>query len=189
MPVVTTGPMGDLGEDGRQTAEFMDEGPVLIATGATLKPWVRYTWVAECQGDFAPGSVASGRPVQGLWSTPSDPVSVMLVPPTAPQTPQALSATGIPAGGGQYTSVSLTFTHLESLSGGIAGSYRVRILRRMPAAPMEELDVVNVGGFPYKVSGMRPEDVSDMVPTGTLYSVSVIDPLGREGEAAVTVLL
>jgi hypothetical protein len=184
MPVVTTGPMGVVEADGRQRGSYDDAGPVQISPAATLKPWVRYTWVAECQGDFAPGSVAAGRPVPGLWSSPSDPVSLMLVPPQAPGAPQALAAAGTPAGAGQYAGVALTFLHAEALAGGVAGPYRARIQRRKPGAPMEALAVVDVGPAPFKLGGMRPDDAADLVPAGTLYRVSLIDPLGREGAAA-----
>jgi hypothetical protein len=186
MPIVTTGPMGPVGTDGRQLGTWQDTGPVLIADDARLKPWVRYTWVAETQGDFAPGSVAAGRPVPGAWSAPSEPVSVMLVPPRVPEPAEAVTATGTPVGGGELTGVAITFTHPRVLSGGAAGSYRVRVMRRAPGGPMEALSEVETGGAagPYTVSGMRPGDAADQVASGTLYRLVIIDPLGRESTPA-----
>jgi hypothetical protein len=186
MPAVATGPMGTVEDDGRQRAAFQDTGPVLISATAKLQPWVRYTYVAETQGDFAPGSVAAGRPVPGAWGAPSDPVSVMLVPPRAPEPPVNLAAAGTSVGGGEFISVTVTFTHPRVLSGGMAGSYRVRVARRPPGGSFEALAEVETGGGvgPYTVSGMRPGDAGDQVAAGTLYRLVIVDPLGRESAAA-----
>jgi hypothetical protein len=163
---------------------------VLISDTATLKPWVRYTYVAEVQGEPAPGSVAAGRPVPGLWSQPSDPVSVMLVPPRAPDPATGVTAAGTPVGGGESIDVEVSFSHPDVLSGGVAGSYRVRIARRAPDSGFELLAEVPVGGGagPYTVSGMRPGDAADQVASGTLYRLWIIDPLGRESTAAEATL-
>lgn len=186
MPVVATGPMGAVADDGRQRATFADHGPVVISPGARLQPWVRYTYVAEVQGDPAPGSAAAGRPVPGAWSAPSDPVSVMLVPPRAPEPAETVTAAGTSVGGGEYTAVTVAFTHPRVLSGGVAGAYRVRVARRPPGGSFEALAESGTGGGegPYAVSGMRPGDAADQVAAGTVYRLVIIDPLGRESAAA-----
>ena len=190
MPVVGTGSMGPVGDDGKQHGTCHDAGPVLISTSATLRPWVTYTWVAETQGDFAPGSVAAGRPVPGAWSGPSDPVSVMLVPPRSPEPVETPAASGTPVGGGEHTGVTVSFTHPRVLSGGMAGTYRVRVARRAPGGSLVLLAEVALdgGSGPYSVSGMRAGDASDQVASGTVYRLVLIDPLGRESTAAETTL-
>ena len=51
MPIVSTGAMGTLdAANGLQSAIYRDDGPVQIAATASLRPWVRYSWVAEIQG-------------------------------------------------------------------------------------------------------------------------------------------
>ena len=190
MPVVSTGTMDapDPGDNGRQHAEYIDAGPVQISPTATLKPWVRYHWVAEAQGDVAPGSVAAGRPVPGSWSLPSEPVSLMLVPPRPPEPAESIVAAGTSVGGGQYVGVRLTFAHPRVLSGGVMRPYRARITRRAPGAPMEALAEVDIDVTATEVSGMRPGDAADQVPAGTLYRLTIIDPLGRESIAAEATL-
>ena len=145
-------------------------------------------WVAEAQGDFAPGSVAAGRPVPGSWSLPSEPVSLMLVPPRPPEPAESIVAAGTSVGGGQYVGVRLTFAHPRVLSGGVMRPYRVRITRRKPGAPMEALAEVDIDVTATEVSGMRPGDAADQVPAGTLYRLTIIDPLGRESIAAEATL-
>jgi hypothetical protein len=191
MPVVATGlPMGEPGADGRQRAETRDHGPVLISSEARLKPWVRYFWVAEAQGDPAPGSVASGRAVPGAWSAPSDPVSLLLVPPQPPEAVEALSAAGTSVGGPDRVGVVLAFDYPRIITGGEMGPYRLRIARRVPDGAFEVLSEGEFGGTepPYEVSGMRPGDAADQVPAGTLYRLVLIDPLGRQGASAEAIL-
>ncbi|HYO44277.1 MAG TPA: hypothetical protein VES19_13860 [Candidatus Limnocylindrales bacterium] len=191
MPVVTANlPMGELEADGRQRATLRDHGPVLISGEARLKPWVRYYWVAEAQGDPAPGSVAAGRPVPGAWSAPSDPVSLLLVPPRAPEPVESLAATGTPVGGPDRVGVVLAFGYPRIITGGEMGPYRLRIARRVPGGAFEVLSEAEFGGTepPYEVSGMRPGDAADQVPAGALYRLVLVDPLGREGEPAEAVL-
>lgn len=189
MPIVGSGPMGAVEADGRQRATIADDGPVVIAPSATLQPWVRYHWVVQVQGGEAPGSAAAGRAVPGLWSAPSDPVSMMLVPPLPPDAATALVANGAALGGGLHADVVVTFEHAQRLSGGSIGAYTVRVDRRKPDQPMQTLGQTAVtGAGPFSVSGMLAGDASDTVPEGTLYRVVVIDPLGREGAPAETTL-
>ena len=57
--------------------------------------------------------------------------------------------------------------------------YRARITRRAPGAPMEALAEVDIDVTATEVSGMRPGDAADQ-GAGTLYRLTIIDPLGRE---------
>jgi hypothetical protein len=189
MPVVGLGAMGAPDAKGRQTALYVDQGPVQISPGAKLKPWLRYYWVAEAQGAPAPGSVAAGRPVPGAWGSPSDPVSAMLVPPQPPAAVTALAAAGTAGAGGGFVGVLLAFTHPHGLAGGALGPYKLRVMRRDPGAPLRILGVVELEGEgPYSVSGMDPSNAADEAPTSSVYRVVVIDPIGRESAAAETVL-
>lgn len=189
MPIVDLGAMGAPDADGRQNALYVDDGPVQISNTATLKPWLRYFWVAEVQGAPAPGSVAAGRPVPGVWSSPSDPVSVMLVPPQPPAAASGLAASGSAGAGGGFVDVQLAFTHPHGLAGGALGLYKLRVMRRDPDSPLRILDETTVeGDGPYSVSGMDPANAADEAPTGSVYRIVVIDPLGRESVAAETVL-
>jgi hypothetical protein len=185
MPIVTTGPMGVLDEEaGQQRAEFRDGGPVQIADMARLKPWTRYTWIAEVQGAPESGSAASGRPVPGRWSRPSDPVSLVLVPdhPPEPMSVHEISGTTVADG---LVEVMLTLSHPQPLNGGEVGSYRLRILRRKSAAAALELlreqDVS--GDAPFSVSGVADEDPLETVPVNTEYVIELFDPLGRSSGA------
>lgn len=189
MPVVALGAMGAPDDKGRQTALYVDEGPVQISAAAKLKPWLRYYWVAEAQGAPAPGSVAAGRPVPGAWGSPSDPVSVMLVPPLPPAAVTALVASGSAGVGGGMVGVQLAFTHPHGLAGGALGPYKARVMRRDPGTPLRILGTVELEGEgPYSISGMDPANAADEVPLGSVYRIVVIDPIGRESAAAETVL-
>lgn len=189
MPVVALGAMGAPDEQGRQTALYVDEGPVQISASATLKPWLHYFWVAEAQGAPAPGSVAAGRPVPGAWGSPSDPVSVMLVPPLPPAAVTGLAASGTASAGG-FVGVTLSFTHPHGLGGGALGPYKLRVMRRDPGSPLRLLGTLDViGEAPYSASGMDPANAADEVPAGSVYRVVVIDPIGRESVATETELI
>lgn len=189
MPVVALGAMGDPDDEGRQTGLFVDTGPVQISATAKLKPWLRYYWVAEAQGAPAPGSVAAGRPVPGTWGSPSDPVSVMLVPPLPPAAVAALAASGSAGAGGGFVGVALTFTHPHGLPGGALGPYKLRVMRRDPGSSLRVFGEVSIeGDGPYSINGMDPANAADEAPVGSVYRIVVLDPLGRESAAAETVL-
>ncbi len=188
MPIVSTGAMGAKATDGRQRATITDAGPVVISTSVKLQPWVRYHWVAEVQGAAAPGSAAAGREVQGLWSQPSDPASLVLVPPQPPEPVTSLTLETTPVGDGTFSDVIVRFAHPRVLSGGMIGSYRVRIERVTPAVldegrvvVAEEIALLSVtevaGAGPFKLSGV---DAGVPARVGMTYRVVVIDPLDRE---------
>ena len=185
MPVVATGEMGAMDElTGLQTATYRDDGPVEIATSAMLKPWVRYSWIAEVQGVPEAGSVAAGSPVAGRWSSASDPVSLILIPaePPAPFTITDLS--GMPVAGG-LVDVIITVKHAENLGGGSIGAFRYRLSRRAgegePLKLVREATIEGAGSF--QISGMTG-DASDVVAIGSQYVLELIDPLGRNSAPA-----
>lgn len=177
VPIVTTGKLDDLDEDnGHQRAIYRDKGPVQIAAHARLRPWVRYSWIAEVQGAPESGSQAAGAAVPGRWSQPSDPFSLIMVPEKAPAAPTIndVSATG--------SGVTVTFSHPDELSGGSVGSYRLRLTRRQTDdAPMELVRDEPISGTgPFTVSD--EDSNSTPVLSKTKYFVELIDPLGRTSE-------
>jgi hypothetical protein len=192
MPIVATGPMPGVDADaGRQTTVYRDDGPVVIADHARLRPWVRYSWVAEVQGEPESGSVAAGQPVPGRWSTASDPVSAILVPSARPDPPTITAIRGTPDGTGTALGdVSLELDHADVLAGGAIGDYTVRVARRAaPTAPLTTLgETVVSGEGPHAVSGVVPDDPGETVPSGTIYEVVLIDPIGRGSDTVTAVL-
>jgi hypothetical protein len=192
MPIVATGTMSDVdAATGRQTATYRDHGPVVIASDAVLKPWARYSWVAEVQGAPESGSVAAGEPMAGRWSRPSDPVSAILVPPDRPEPATITSIDGTVAGAGTgLTDVTLTLDHPQQLSGGAIGRYRVRVARRaaagQPLVSLGEIDVFGEG--PHTVPGVSADDPTEVVAHGAIYQVEVIDPIGRVSDPVTGVV-
>lgn len=190
MPVVATGSMGTTDPDtGLQEAKYRDYGPVVISPTARLKPWVRYSWVAEVQGTPESGSVAAGKPVPGRWSPASNPVSAILIPEAPPLALEVEHVTGTAVSGG-LTDVRVTLSHPDSFNGGSIGTFRIRVSRR-PATgePLRLLNEVEVDGDgPHKVSGHAPGGSGEVVRAGTEYVVTLIDPLGRTSPSVTTVV-
>ncbi|MGQ3075948.1 MAG: hypothetical protein ACT7A5_33135, partial [Ferrovibrionaceae bacterium] len=78
----------------------------------------------------------------------------------------------------------------HGLAGGALGPYKLRVMRRDPGAPLRVLgEMVVEGDGPYSVSGMDPANAADEAPTGSVYRLVVIDPIGRESTAAETTLV
>lgn len=177
VPIVNTGDMSDLNEQtGRQKADYVDRGPVQIAPSATLRPWVRYSWVAEVQG--APES-GSQPPVPGRWSRPSDPFSLVLIPEQPPTEPNIEDITVSPDDG-----VTIRINHPDELNGGAVGPFRLRLTRRLADdTPMELVrDEAVSGKGPFLMTDS--ESAAEPVPQGTKYFAEVIDPLGRTSARA-----
>ncbi len=190
MPVVTTGTMGAPDDEtGLQTAVHRDDGPLVIAETAELRPWARYSWVAEGQGAPESGSVAAGRPVPGRWSSPSDPVSLILVPEGAPApvTVEEITGTATPDG---LADVALTVSHPDELTGGPIGAFTLRLARRpAPGSPLTMLREQDVyGAGPHEVSGLAADDAGEVVPVGAEYVVELVDPVGRVSPRATAVV-
>ncbi|WP_289019758.1 hypothetical protein [Desulfobacter postgatei] len=182
MPIVETGALSPVDEtSGQQTAEYRDTGPVQIASTARLKPWVRYSWVAEVQGTPESGSAAAGKVIPGRWSQASDPVSLVLVPDNPPDALNLDSVSHVPAAGG-FGDVEITLTHPETLDGGAIGDFRLRVMRRLTkSSPLENLrEDVLAGSSPFTISGLR--DPAETIPADTEYQLQLIDPLGRSSD-------
>lgn len=190
MPVVATGSMSAIDADsGRQEAKYRDHGPVVISPAARLKPWVRYSWVAEVQGAPESGSAAAGKPMSGRWSRASNPVSAILIPQTPPPTLEVDQVTGTVVSGGR-TDVWVTLSHPDTLDGGSVGTFRIRVSRR-PASgePLRLLNEVEVeGNGPHKISGHSPDDSGEVVVVGSEYVVKLIDPVGRTSPSVTAVV-
>lgn len=180
MPVVGEATIPPKVEDGFLHGSMVDSGPVRIAPSATLKPWVRYFWVAEVQGGPEPGSTVAGR-----WSLPSDPVSIALTPPGPPEPLTAAEARGTRVAPELFENVELRFDHPQTLNGGEFGSYRLRVYRLRPGETQEMLAEHNMAGDgPFTVSGMNASDPTDQVPAGTVWKLVLLDPLGRASSPA-----
>jgi hypothetical protein len=174
MPVVVT-EQATPAESDAATVVYRDGGPVEIAPTAQLRPWTRYSWVAELQGAPEPGATET---IAGRWSRPSAPVGFVLTPPDppAPVTAATARGTAYPDGIGD---VVLTFEHPDDLDGGSLGTYRVVVIRTRPGAPPERLGEQHVRGpGPFTVPGTRSAD--DRVTADTGYRLTLLDPLDRE---------
>ena len=188
MPVVATGQFAPTAQvTDPQIAEHMDTGPLQISATATILPWVRYTWVAEVQGVPESGSVEAGTPVAGRWSVASDPVSLVLIPDTPPN-PVTFSLTAT-AGTGGFTAVSANITPPAPLLSGTMGAFKLKLQRQLPSGPPEVLTEVDADGAgPFDLSGHPTGNLAEVVPSGTSYSVILLDPLGRQSASSVQVL-
>jgi hypothetical protein len=176
MPLLAEeGLLGPTGEDGFQTGSLTDQGPLAIASEATLKPWVRYTWVAEAQGAPEPGSAVAGR-----WSAPSDPVTLALTPPSAPEPVTSAEAFGTEVAPGVFEGVEIEVHHPESMNGGDFGDYVLRVYRAQPGEAQASLgDTPLAGDGPFTVSGMVRGDPADQVSAEVRWRLVLLDPLGR----------
>ncbi len=186
MPIVRSGPISETVEGTPVVAEVTDDGPLDIAPAALLLPFVRYTWIAEIQGETAPGSAAAGRPVAGLWSEASDPVSLVLIGDGPPEAAENLDAQGT-LGTDGISGVALSFETAVPLAAGEAGSFRARAFRQQPDGPLETLPETEISGLgPFKISGVPINAAAAGVPPGTRYRLVIVDPLGRESPPAET---
>jgi hypothetical protein len=156
-------------------AVISDDGPTSWDPGGVLDPWWTYTWVVEVQGAPEPGSA-----VPGLWSQPSPPASLRLLPEVpAGVTPIAVT----PAPG----SVTVSFSHPDRLDGQPVGEYRLALYRVIPGSP----PVASPVRPDVDASTARQADGtyscidSPVPPAGTSYVVEVVDPLGRRGPRVV----
>jgi len=177
---VTFGPPDP--QSGLQTATFRDSGAALIAPTARLQGFVRYAWLAEAQGAPEPGSSAtSDGPVAGLWSKPSVPTTLTVIPDNAPDAAVLTSQTGTPKPGGTG-SLTMVFESALDLVATTLGSWIIRVDRRLPGHTMQRLiEKPAEAGQTFTVPG-DPNDAGFVVPSGTLYRVHLMDPLGRASQ-------
>ncbi|MGB6231737.1 MAG: hypothetical protein WBF53_16595 [Litorimonas sp.] len=182
MPIVAEGTFGPETDGDRLfVAEYLDTGPVRDAPNAVLDPWLRYSYVAEVQGPPAAGSgsVIPGTSeripvIEGLWSTPSPSMDVLVIPASAPSAPALSDFDTSPDGMAQ-----LRVDVAEPLTGAEVGSYRIRVVRRDPdgggVEVMPSVSVSGPGPFAVEVASTA----AGTIPRGTVFTVGIIDPLER----------
>ena len=182
MPIVDTGtlPVSD-DETGKQIAMYTDTGPVVIARTAQLSFWTRYAWVAEVQG-----ASESGSSVPGHWSKASDPVSLILIPETAPAPLQHTGFGGTRVVDG-FREPVLNVKHPGSLASGASGYFSMRVARRLPGATLEIIDESDITELPLlAINGFVSE--REVVPLGAEFILTIVDPIGRASEPTVVTL-
>ena len=173
IPIVATGALSAPDPDtGIQAATYRDDGPVSIASAARLKPWVRYTWVAEVRGP-----PESGSTVPGLWSRPTDPVSLVLLPNTAPEPLRFVRFIGAAASGGR-ADLRIEVAHPQTLASGTLGHFRLRVERRLPGGETGVLSEANITDPP-PMEVVATQASGEVVPIGSEFALTVIDPIGR----------
>lgn len=178
MPIVEAGALpAPEGETVRLVVAQGLEGP------AALRPWIKYFWRVEVRGEPEPGAAEVG----GQWSTPSAQVSATLIPAGAPVPVAGLA---VAAAGGAHT---LTWTHPDPrLDGGTAGAYTFEIFQQKPGdrprsvGKLAALAPPTGGGRPSPDGSYRFELAADeRAGPGTVYRVTLSDPLGRSSAPAV----
>jgi hypothetical protein len=156
-------------------AVINDNGPTGWDPAAQLDPWWTFTWVVEVQGAPEPGSS-----VPGLWSQPSPPASLRLLP----DAPNVVTPISVTAGG---PGAVVSFSYSDSLDGQPVGEYRFAFYRVVPGTP----PVATPVGSEVEASSARLADGTYLLrdtsaqPAGTAYVVEVVDPLGRRGPRVV----
>jgi hypothetical protein len=157
---------------GNTTFVLADPGPFI--------PWRQYFWALEVQAGTPPGAPTDGSPVPaGEWSPASAVVSVDMVPLQPPGAPDAVTAVR----NGSDVVVTITASGRAAVSGTPLGAFQVQVFRVVPG------------------SGLRPERLTGAVvrtspteltvtdtgpPQGVLYTVRIVDPLGRAGDPQST---
>ncbi|HEV2727465.1 MAG TPA: hypothetical protein VGV34_04170, partial [Solirubrobacterales bacterium] len=129
MPVVATVDVVD-GE-----AELDDAGSAAWAPALRLAHWATYTWRAEVQGEPEPGSA-----LPGIWSPPSAPASVRVLPSGPPLPLQAGAASIV------GSEVELSFSSPEPLDAGEEDAYAIDVYRRLPAGAAGQSGAVGTFG-------------------------------------------
>ncbi len=175
MPIVGVGALPPRpSPDQPQVLVVGDTGNAVEGPRSALPAWVTYHWRVEVQGAPAPG----GGP-DGEWSSPSAPVSTLVLPPDPPVTVTDLTATRDAAG------VHVRFRQPEPLAGGSTTGYAVDVYRQLPGAGLRLLASVPGLAPPPTGRGTNPSaffdvvDADATVPAGTGYRVVVTDPIGR----------
>jgi hypothetical protein len=157
-------------ETGRQTATLRDAGAATIAPGARLSAFSKYQWFAEVQG--AP---ESGSSVPGLWSRPSDPVSLATIPLTGPAAAVFDGFEGTPAPGG-HQDVRLKLSHPLGLQPTPIGAWQVEVLRAAPGEGWSRMIADDIRETPVVLADSTP---GGFTPLATQYRITLFDPVGR----------
>ncbi|MEP2234722.1 MAG: hypothetical protein ABJM58_03695 [Alteripontixanthobacter sp.] len=179
-PVIATVPFDGVDPDtGLQTATYRDLGAANIAPSARFMPFVKYAWLAEAQGAPEPGSAAtSDGPVPGLWSKPSAPGTLDVVPEGDPPAPTLVADRGTVQSVGT-SGLELDFSYPVNLVPTSFGPWTVAVDRVRPAGRSEPvMRRAADAELGFTVAG-DPDDATLFLPSGTILRTFVIDPLGR----------
>ncbi|MCW8087358.1 hypothetical protein [Sabulicella glaciei] len=157
-------------DSGQQRVVLRDVGAAGIAPAARLAAFFRYQWLAQAQG--AP---ESGSDVPGMWSRPSDPVSLATVPMVAPATPVFGGFGGTTVAGGTQD-LTLAISHPLGLAPTALGPWRYEVLRAAPGEDPTLMAAGSVGAVPFTIADPVSGGVT---PSATLFTVRLFDPIGR----------
>jgi hypothetical protein len=157
---------------GRQTAVFRDSGTAVVAPAATLTPFARYQWFADVQG-----GPESGSSVQGLWSLPSDPVGIPIVPASNPVTPIFDGFGGTSVAGGTQD-LALRISHPAALTPTPLGNWTVKILRAEPGNDWSVMTAADILVAPVVIAD-SVAGPGGLTPLATQFRITLTDPLGR----------
>ncbi len=180
LPAVATGDLPPPATPGQaQTVTLVDAG---------LLPWQRYGWRVEVQGADLPGSGVTGVPLlRGAWSRASEPVSTQAIPSDPPPPVAQLEL--------HANQTRLRFAYsADAIDGGASGRFRFVVMLRRGAGVLREAAAVYAdapaakGGLNVQTGladVLLPPDAA--AGDGVVYSVVVVDPLGRRSLSNPTV--
>ena len=183
-PIIGTATLGDVDAGtGLQTAVLRDTGPALIAPSARLAPFTKYAWIAEAQGAPEPGSTAtSDGAVAGLWSKPSVPATLDVIPGDPPVAPELVRRDGVPVANGGIRGLTMEFSYPLNLVPTSLGPWIVVVDRRLPGQTATRImERAADAGATIVVPG-DPDNPNFVVPAGTFFRLRLRDPIGRQGE-------
>ncbi len=185
MQVVAEGaaPPRPTGAPAPQVFTVLDDGSGPAGPRTSLAGWIGYAWRVEVQGAPAPGG---GPP--GEWSNPSAPAETTIMPPDPPLGVANLAVTRDAAG------AHVRFTHPDPLAPGASTGYTLDVYRQLPGGTLRML--TSVAGQAPAPTGRGSNvagtfDVLDADPdavAGTVYRVTVTDPIGRTSPPSAPVV-
>ncbi|MDC0715774.1 hypothetical protein [Nannocystis bainbridge] len=171
MRIVDTGPVSGAEVDGEGTS--FD-----ILAAAPLKPWRIYKFAVEVQADDPPGAPTVGVILPGEWSEASAAATVSAIPPDPPAAASGIVVQNIPGA----LQITLTHPHADALGGTPLGPHRFELWRVQPDARPERREVAFIRGAGDTWIGTDPGEA----PAGTYVTVSILDPVGRRSDAALS---
>jgi len=125
----------------------------------------------EVQAGPPPGAPEVGAVPIGEWSAPSTSVTLSTIPAGNPEPASALVASVLANGDVRLT---VTHQHADALVGTAFGPYRIEVHRLSPG-----LRPVRVEVNLRRAAGDTFEAVDPAPPSGSAWSVRVVDPIGR----------
>jgi hypothetical protein len=164
MDVIATGAIADASIDAQGTR-------FAIPLPDPLKPWRQYRFVVEVQAGPPPGAPEIGPVPIGEWSAPSTPVTLSTIPAGDPEPASALLASVLANGDVRLT---VTRPQADTLVGTAFGPYRFEVHRLSPGLRPVRADVDL-----RRAAGDTFEAIDPAPPTGSAWSVRVVDPIGR----------